>query len=31
VHWERGGHAVAQGEIDAAHQWIAQCLTASTA
>jgi predicted esterase/catechol 2,3-dioxygenase-like lactoylglutathione lyase family enzyme len=28
LHWEPGGHAVTKGEIDAARQWITQCLTA---
>ncbi|MGQ0713704.1 MAG: VOC family protein [Gemmatimonadaceae bacterium] len=27
VHWERGGHTVTKGELDAAHQWILRCLT----
>ena len=28
VHWEPGGHAVTKGEIDAAQQWVKQCVTA---
>jgi predicted esterase/catechol 2,3-dioxygenase-like lactoylglutathione lyase family enzyme len=28
LHWEPGGHAVSKGEVDAARQWIAQCLAA---
>jgi glyoxalase family protein len=28
LHWERGGHAIARSEVDAARRWIAQCLTA---
>jgi predicted esterase len=31
VHWERGGHGITPTEVDAAHDWIAQCLTASAA
>jgi predicted esterase/catechol 2,3-dioxygenase-like lactoylglutathione lyase family enzyme len=31
VHWERGGHGITQTEVDAARDWIAQCLTASAA
>jgi predicted esterase len=26
LHWEPGGHAVTDGEIEAARQWIMQCL-----
>jgi glyoxalase family protein len=28
LHWESGGHAIAKAEVDAARQWIEQCLTA---
>jgi len=28
VHWEPGGHVVTKGEIDAAQQWVKQCVTA---
>ena len=28
LHWEPGGHAVTKGEIDAAQQWVKQCVTA---
>lgn len=28
LHWEAGGHAVTEGELDAARRWIAGCLTA---
>ena len=28
LHWEPGGHTVSEGEVDAARQWIVQCLTA---
>jgi phospholipase/carboxylesterase len=28
LHWEPGGHAITQHEVDAAHQWIEQCLVA---
>jgi predicted esterase len=27
LHWESGGHTVSQGEVEAARQWIMQCLT----
>lgn len=27
VHWDRGGHTVTKGEVDAAHQWILRCIT----
>jgi predicted esterase/catechol 2,3-dioxygenase-like lactoylglutathione lyase family enzyme len=29
IHWSHGGHEVSKGEIDAAREWIAQCLSAS--
>ncbi|MFL5608709.1 MAG: VOC family protein [Gemmatimonadaceae bacterium] len=28
LHWEPGGHAITQGEVDVARQWIEQCLAA---
>ena len=28
VHWEPGGHAVSEGEVEAAATWIAHCLVA---
>ena len=28
LHWEPGGHAITQREVDAARQWIEQCLAA---
>jgi predicted esterase len=28
LHWEPGGHAVSEGEVDAARQWIVRGLTA---
>jgi predicted esterase len=28
LHWEPGGHAITQREVDAAHQWIEQCVAA---
>ena len=28
LHWEPGGHAITQREVDAAHKWIEQCLVA---
>jgi phospholipase/carboxylesterase len=28
LHWESGGHAITKAEVDAARQWIEQCLTA---
>jgi predicted esterase/catechol 2,3-dioxygenase-like lactoylglutathione lyase family enzyme len=28
LHWEPGGHAVADAEVEAARQWIAQCVMA---
>jgi predicted esterase len=28
LHWEPGGHAITQREVDGAHQWIEQCLAA---
>jgi len=28
LHWEPGGHAVTEGEMEAARQWITQCLAA---
>ena len=30
VHWESGGHAIAQAEVDAAHRWITQFVGATT-
>jgi predicted esterase/catechol 2,3-dioxygenase-like lactoylglutathione lyase family enzyme len=30
LHWEPGGHAITQREVDAARQWIEQCLAAHT-
>ena len=27
LHWEPGGHTVSEGEIDAAREWIVQCVT----
>ena len=31
LHWEEGGHGVTKGEVDAAAQWIAQCLAGQPA
>ena len=28
LHWTPGGHGITKNEVDAAQQWIAQCLTA---
>lgn len=28
LHWTPGGHGITKGEVDAARDWIAQCLTA---
>jgi predicted esterase/catechol 2,3-dioxygenase-like lactoylglutathione lyase family enzyme len=28
LHWQQAGHTVTKDELDAAHRWIAQCLTA---
>jgi predicted esterase/catechol 2,3-dioxygenase-like lactoylglutathione lyase family enzyme len=30
VHWEPGGHGITRDEVEAARQWIANCLTART-
>jgi phospholipase/carboxylesterase len=27
LHWEPGGHAVTEPEVEAARTWLAQCLT----
>jgi predicted esterase len=28
LHWESGGHTITQAEVNAARQWLAQCLMA---
>ncbi|HEX5973302.1 MAG TPA: VOC family protein [Gemmatimonadaceae bacterium] len=28
LHWTSGGHGITKGEVDAAREWISQCLTA---
>jgi predicted esterase len=28
LHWTPGGHGITKGEVDAAREWISQCLTA---
>jgi predicted esterase len=28
LHWTTGGHGITKGEVDAAREWISQCLTA---
>ena len=31
LHWEAGGHALTQTELEVAHEWIARCLTGAKA
>lgn len=28
LHWERGGHSITKGEVEAARRWLEHCLTA---